>query len=31
VEFAISQLVEIAVLALSPGINDPITAITCID
>jgi uncharacterized membrane protein len=31
VEFAISQLVEIAVRALSPGINDPITAITCID
>ena len=28
VEFAISQLVEIAVRALSPGINDPITAIT---
>jgi uncharacterized membrane protein len=31
VEFAVSQLVEIAVRALSPGINDPITAITCID
>ena len=31
IEFAISQLVEIAVRALSPGINDPITAITCID
>jgi uncharacterized membrane protein len=31
VEFAISQLVEIAVRALSPGINDPIAAITCID
>jgi uncharacterized membrane protein len=31
VEFAISQLVEIAVRALSPCINDPITAITCID
>ena len=31
VEFAISQLVEIAVRALSPGINDPVTAITCID
>jgi len=31
VEFAISQMVEIAVRALSPGINDPITAITCID
>lgn len=31
VEFAISQLVEIAVRALSPGINDPITANTCLD
>ncbi len=31
VEFAISQLVEIAVRALSPGINDPITATTCIN
>jgi uncharacterized membrane protein len=31
VEFAVSQLVEIAVRALSPGINDPITAVTCID
>ena len=31
VEFAISQLAEIAVRALSPGINDPVTAITCID
>ena len=30
VEFAISQLVEIAVRALSPGINDPITATTCV-
>jgi len=30
-EFAISQLAEIAVRALSPGINDPITANTCID
>lgn len=30
VEFAIDQLVEIAVRALSPGINDPFTAITCI-
>lgn len=30
-EFAISQLVEIALRALSPGINDPHTAITCID
>jgi uncharacterized membrane protein len=31
VEFAIRQLVEIALRALSPGINDPFTAITCID
>lgn len=31
VEFAILQLVEIAVRALSPGVNDPFTAITCID
>jgi uncharacterized membrane protein len=30
-EFPINQLVEIAVRALSPGINDPFTAITCID
>lgn len=29
--FPIHQLVEIAVRALSPGINDPFTAITCID
>jgi len=31
VEFLIEQLVEIAVRALSPGINDPFTAITCLD
>jgi len=31
VEFAFRQLVEIAVRALSPGINDPFTAINCID
>lgn len=30
-EFAIRQLVEIAVRALSPGINDPFTASACID
>ncbi|WP_019601457.1 DUF2254 domain-containing protein [Teredinibacter turnerae] len=30
-EFAVSQLVEIALRALSPGINDPYTAITCLD
>jgi uncharacterized membrane protein len=30
-EFAIEQLVEVAVRALSPGINDPFTAINCID
>ena len=31
IEFSIHQLVEIAARALSPGINDPFTAITCID
>lgn len=31
VEFGIHQLVEIAVRALSPGINDPFTAMTCVD
>lgn len=31
VEFPVNQLVEIAVRALSPGINDPFTAIRCID
>jgi uncharacterized membrane protein len=31
VEFAVHQLVEVAVRALSPGVNDPFTAITCID
>ncbi|MBU2557026.1 MAG: DUF2254 domain-containing protein [Bacteroidetes bacterium] len=30
-EFSIHQMVEIAARALSPGINDPYTAITCID
>jgi uncharacterized membrane protein len=30
-EFAIHQMVEIAARALSPGVNDPYTAITCID
>ena len=30
-EFAIDQLVEIALRALSPGINDPFTAIACLD
>jgi uncharacterized membrane protein len=30
-EFAVHQLVEIALRALSPGINDPHTAINCID
>lgn len=30
-EYAIHQLVEIAVRALSPGINDPYTAMTCVD
>ncbi len=30
-EFGFLQLVEVAVRALSPGINDPFTAIMCID
>nr|MBI1232317.1 DUF2254 domain-containing protein [Cytophagales bacterium] len=31
IEFSIFQMVEIAARALSPGINDPFTAIACID
>lgn len=31
VEYALHQLVEIAVRSLSPGINDPFTAINCVD
>jgi uncharacterized membrane protein len=31
VEFAVDQLVEVAVRALSPGINDPFTAMACLD
>jgi uncharacterized membrane protein len=31
VEFAVHQLVEVALRALSPGINDPFTAIQCVD
>ena len=31
IECAIEELVEIAVRALSPGINDPFTAMNCID
>jgi uncharacterized membrane protein len=30
-EFAVIQLVEIAVRAMSPAINDPFTAMTCVD
>lgn len=30
-EYSIRQLVEVALRALSPGINDPFTAMTCID
>lgn len=30
-EFAVEQLVEVAIRALSPGINDSFTAINCID
>ena len=29
--FAVDQLVEIAIRALSPAVNDPFTAVTCID
>ncbi|WP_009630402.1 DUF2254 domain-containing protein [Synechocystis sp. PCC 7509] len=31
IEFPIHQLVEVALRAISPGINDPFTAIRCID
>ncbi len=31
IEFSFRQLVEIAVRALSPGVNDPFTAIACVD
>jgi len=31
IEFPLDQLVEIALRALSPGINDPFTAVRCID
>lgn len=31
IRFLIDELVEIAARALSPGVNDPFTAITCID
>lgn len=31
IEFAFNQLVQVAVRALSPAINDPFTAITCVD
>ncbi|MNF39075.1 hypothetical protein D3C84_200390 [compost metagenome] len=31
IECAINQLVEIAVRSLSPGVNDPFTAIACVD
>ncbi len=30
-EFAVHQLVEVAVRALSPGVNDPFTAVSCVD
>jgi uncharacterized membrane protein len=30
-EFSLDQLVEVAVRALSPGVNDPFTAMHCID
>jgi uncharacterized membrane protein len=31
VEYAVNQLVEVAVRAMSPAINDPFTALTCLD
>ena len=31
IEFTVGQLVEVAVRALSPAFNDPITAMSCID
>lgn len=31
IAFAIQQLVDVALRAISPGINDPTTAMTCID
>ena len=31
IEFAVRQLVEVAVRALSPGTNDPFTAVSCVD
>lgn len=31
VEYALNQLVEVALRALSPGVNDPFTALACID
>jgi uncharacterized membrane protein len=31
IEFAVNQLAEIAIRALSPGVNDPFTAMTCVD
>jgi uncharacterized membrane protein len=31
IEYAINQLVEVAMRAMSPAINDPFTAMTCMD
>ncbi len=31
IEYAVDQLVEVAVRSLSPGINDPFTAMSCIE
>ena len=31
IEFSVEQLVQVALRALSPGINDSLTAITCVD
>ena len=31
IEFVVNELVEIAIRALSPSVNDPFTAVTCVD
>jgi uncharacterized membrane protein len=31
IEFSVQQLVEMAVRSLSPGVNDPFTAVECLD
>ena len=31
IEFGIRQIVDVALKAISPAVNDPTTAVTCID